>query len=89
MSAQTINRLWVIYDSHTLLRTPFSQAGDIFFCGGVSMGHIPMTHGVDINPHSHGATKIAGAMLTAEALGMMNMVAVLSRRVCLHLTCVG
>ena len=66
-----------------------SGNGDIFLCGGVEhMGHIPMTHGVDINPAlSHGATKIAGAMgLTAEALESEHGQPCSSRRVCLHLS---
>ena len=42
------------------------------------MGHVPMTHGVDINPAlAHGTAKVAGLMgVTAEALAgftkMMN-----------------
>ena len=51
--------------------------GDIFICGGVEhMGHIPMTHGVDINPAlSLHITQFAGMMgITAEALGMMRQV---------------
>ncbi|MGC6506855.1 MAG: acetyl-CoA C-acyltransferase FadA [Myxococcota bacterium] len=79
VSAQTINRLCgsSMTAIHAAANAIQSGNGDIFLCGGVEhMGHIPMTHGVDINPAlSHGATKIAGAMgLTAEALGMMNMV---------------
>jgi acetyl-CoA acyltransferase len=51
--------------------------GDVFICGGVEhMGHIPMTHGVDINPAlSLHASKASGMMgLTAEMLGKMNSV---------------
>jgi acetyl-CoA acyltransferase len=51
--------------------------GDIFICGGVEhMGHIPMTHGVDINPAlSLHVTQFAGMMgITAEALGAFNQI---------------
>ena len=51
--------------------------GDIFICGGVEhMGHIPMTHGVDINPASSlHVTQFAGMMgITAEAFGGFNKV---------------
>jgi acetyl-CoA acyltransferase len=79
VSAQTVNRLCgssmtAIHSATNAIR---SGNGDVFICGGVEhMGHIPMTHGVDINPAlSHGATKIAGMMgITAEALGMFNQV---------------
>jgi acetyl-CoA acyltransferase len=79
VSAQTVNRLCgsSMTAIHSATNAIKSGNGDIFICGGVEhMGHIPMTHGVDINPAlSHGATKIAGMMgLTAEALGMMNQV---------------
>jgi acetyl-CoA acyltransferase len=79
VSAQTVNRLCgsSMTAIHAATNAIQSGNGDVFLCGGVEhMGHIPMTHGVDINPSlSHGATKIAGMMgLTAEALGMMNMV---------------
>jgi acetyl-CoA acyltransferase len=79
VSAQTVNRLCgsSMTAIHSATNAIKSGNGEIFICGGVEhMGHIPMTHGVDINPAlSHGATKIAGMMgLTAEALGMMNQV---------------
>jgi acetyl-CoA acyltransferase len=49
--------------------------GDVFICGGVEhMGHVPMNHGVDINPAlAHGTAKVAGLMgVTAEFLGKFN-----------------
>lgn len=79
VSAQTVNRLCgsSMTAIHSATNAIKSGNGDIFICGGVEhMGHIPMTHGVDINPAlSHGATKVAGMMgLTAEALGKFNRV---------------
>jgi acetyl-CoA acyltransferase len=49
--------------------------GDMFVVGGVEhLGHIGMTHGIDINPAlSKYAAKAAGSMgLTAELLGKMH-----------------
>ena len=49
--------------------------GDLFVVGGVEhLGHIGITHGMDINPAlSKGAAKAAGSMgLTAEFLGRMH-----------------
>jgi acetyl-CoA acyltransferase len=79
VSAQTINRLCGSSMSaiHSAVQAIQSGNGDTFLCGGVEhMGHIPMTHGVDINPSlSLHAAKASGMMgLTAEMLGQMNMV---------------
>jgi acetyl-CoA acyltransferase len=49
--------------------------GDLYIIGGVEhMGHVPMTHGLDWNPHLGGVmAKGAGAMgLTAELLAKMH-----------------
>ena len=79
ISAQTVNRLCgssmtAIHEASNAIK---AGNGDIFICGGVEhMGHIPMTHGVDINPAlSLHITQFAGMMgITAEALGMMRQV---------------
>jgi acetyl-CoA acyltransferase len=77
VAAQTVNRLCGSSMSaiHTAAMSVQTNNGDIFICGGVEhMGHIPMTHGVDINPSlSLHAAKAAGMMgLTAEMLGKLN-----------------
>lgn len=77
VSAQTVNRLCgssmtAIHSASDAIK---AGNGDIFICGGVEhMGHIPMTHGVDINPAlSLHLTQFAGMMgITAEALGKFN-----------------
>ncbi|MEE2787101.1 MAG: acetyl-CoA C-acyltransferase FadA [Myxococcota bacterium] len=79
VSAQTVNRLCGSSMSaiHTAVQAVQVGNGDTFMCGGVEhMGHIPMTHGVDINPSlSLHAAKASGMMgLTAEMLGKMGMV---------------
>lgn len=79
ISAQTVNRLCgssmtAVHEANNAIK---AGNGDIFICGGVEhMGHIPMTHGVDINPAlSLHVTQFAGMMgITAEALGMMRQV---------------
>ena len=73
VSAQTINRLCGSSMSalHSAVMSIQTGNGDVFICGGVEhMGHVPMTHGVDINPAlAHGTAKVAGLMgVTAEAL---------------------
>ena len=53
VSAQTINRLCGSSMSavHIAATSIMAGQGDIFICGGVEhMGHVPMTHGVDVNP---------------------------------------
>ena len=74
--AQTVNRLCgsSMTAIHSASQAIQSGNGDIFICGGVEhMGHIPMTHGVDINPAlSMHMAKAAGMMgLTAELLARM------------------
>ena len=75
--AQTVNRL--CGSSMTAIHTASMQIqtnnGDTFICGGVEhMGHVPMMHGVDLNPAlALNVAKAAGMMgLTAEMLGKMN-----------------
>lgn len=79
VSAQTVNRLCgsSMTAIHSAALAVQTGNGDTFICGGVEhMGHIPMTHGVDINPSlSLNAAKAAGMMgLTAEMLGRLNAV---------------
>ena len=75
--AQTVNRL--CGSSMSALQTAVQSImignGDLFVVGGVEhLGHIGITHGMDINPAlSKGAAKAAGSMgLTAEFLGRMH-----------------
>ena len=79
VSSQTVNRL--CGSSMTAIHSAYHSIkagdGDIFICGGVEhMGHIPMTHGVDINPAlSVHVTQFSGMMgITAELLGKTRMV---------------
>ncbi len=79
VSAQTVNRLCgsSMTAIHSAALAVQTGNGDTFICGGVEhMGHIPMTHGVDINPSlSLNAAKASGMMgLTAEMLGRLNAV---------------
>jgi len=75
--AQTVNRLCgssmtAIHSATMAIQT---NNGDVFICGGVEhMGHVPMMHGVDLNPSlSLKIAQAAGMMgLTAEMLGMLN-----------------
>jgi len=74
---QTVNRLCGSSMSalHTAAQAIMTGNGDMFVVGGVEhLGHVGMTHGVDINPAlSKHAAKAAGAMgLTAELLGKMH-----------------
>lgn len=76
-SAQTINRLCGSSMSalHTAAMSIMTDNGEVFIVGGVEhMGHIPMTHGVDVNPSiSKYAAKAAGMMgITAEVLAKMH-----------------
>ncbi len=75
--AQTVNRLCGSSMSalQTAVQSIMTGNGDLFVVGGVEhLGHIGITHGVDINPAlSKGAAKAAGSMgLTAEFLGRMH-----------------
>ncbi len=76
VAAQTVNRLCgsSMQALHTAAQGIMSGNGDVFVVGGVEhMGHVAMTHGVDLNPAASKVVAKASAMmgLTAEALGMM------------------
>jgi acetyl-CoA acyltransferase len=74
--AQTVNRLCgssmtAIHSASMSIQTGH---GDTFICGGVEhMGHVPMMHGVDLNPAlALNVAKASGMMgLTAEMLGKL------------------
>ncbi len=75
--SQTVNRLCGSSMTALHMATLGIQAGDgdLYVIGGVEhMGHVPMTHGLDWNPHLGGVmAKGAGAMgLTAELLAKMH-----------------
>lgn len=75
--AQTVNRLCgsSMQAIHSAAQSIISGNGDVFIVGGVEhMGHIPIDHGIDINPRlSKHIAKAAGIMgLTAELLGRMH-----------------
>ncbi len=77
VSAQTVNRLCGSSMSalHTAAQAIVTGYGDIFVVGGVEhMGHVPMSHGVEVNPEiSKHAAKAAMMMgVTAEMLAKMN-----------------
>jgi acetyl-CoA acyltransferase len=77
VSGQTINRLCGSSMSalHIAAQSIVSGYGDMFVVGGVEhMGHLTMTHGVDINPEmSKHAAKAAMMMgVTAEMLANIN-----------------
>ncbi|MCM0604876.1 MAG: acetyl-CoA C-acyltransferase FadA [Xanthomonadaceae bacterium] len=77
VSAQTVNRLCgsSMTALHTAAMSIQCGLGDVFIVGGVEhMGHVPMHHGVDINPKLNKVmAKGAGAMgLTAELLAKMH-----------------
>jgi acetyl-CoA acyltransferase len=73
VSAQTVNRLCgsSMTALHHAAMAVMAGYGDVFLVGGVEhMGHVPMTHGLDLNPASGKRNaKAAGHMgLTAEYL---------------------
>ncbi|MDH3282116.1 MAG: acetyl-CoA C-acyltransferase FadA [Gammaproteobacteria bacterium] len=75
--AQTVNRLCgsSMQALHTAANSIMSGQGDFFVVGGVEhMGHIPITHGIDLNPAISKSVAKASAMmgLTAELLGRMH-----------------
>ncbi|MCC3862560.1 acetyl-CoA C-acyltransferase FadA [Pseudemcibacter aquimaris] len=77
VSGQTVNRLCGSSMSalHIAAQSIVSGYGDLFVIGGVEhMGHVEMTHGVDINPEmSKHAAKAAMMMgVTAEMLANIN-----------------
>ncbi|MBL7714264.1 MAG: acetyl-CoA C-acyltransferase FadA [Bdellovibrionales bacterium] len=79
VSAQTVNRLCgssmtALHSAATSIR---AGEGNLFIVGGVEhMGHVPMMHGVDIDPGMNEVmAKGAGAMgFTAELLGRMHKI---------------
>ncbi|MCL4104299.1 UNVERIFIED_CONTAM: hypothetical protein GTU68_047261 [Idotea baltica] len=76
VAAQTVNRLCgsSMQALHSAAQGIMTGNGDVFVVGGVEhMGHVAMTHGVDLNPAASKVVAKASAMmgLTAEALGMM------------------
>jgi len=75
--AQTVNRLCGSSMSALHIAGANIQAGlgDIYLVGGVEhMDHVPMTHGVDVNPAASKQNAKAAMMmgLTAELLGKMH-----------------
>ncbi|WP_027856693.1 acetyl-CoA C-acyltransferase FadA [Marinobacterium jannaschii] len=75
--AQTVNRLCgsSMTALHTAAMTIMSGQGDICIAGGVEhMGHLPIMHGLDINPAASKRIAKASMMmgLTAEMLARMN-----------------
>ncbi len=78
-AAQTINRLCgsSMQAIHSAAMAIMTGNGDVFVCGGVEhMGHVPMTHGIDMNPEgSKFSAKAAMNMgLTAELLSRMHKI---------------
>ncbi|MET1255656.1 acetyl-CoA C-acyltransferase FadA [Aliikangiella maris] len=76
---QTINRLCgsSMQAIHSATQAIQTGHGEIYIIGGVEhMGHVPMTHGVDIAPElSKYSAKAAGMMgLTAELLARMHKI---------------
>ncbi len=80
VAAQTVNRLCGSSMSalHSAVMSVQTNNGDVFIVGGVEhMGHLSMSHGIDVNPAlSLHAAKAAGMMgITAEMLGRFNGIA--------------
>ena len=74
---QTVNRLCgsSMQALHSAAQAIMTGNGDVFVIGGVEhMGHVAMTHGVDIAPEisKHAAKASAMMGLTAEMLGRMH-----------------
>ena len=74
---QTVNRLCgsSMQALHSAAQAIMTGNGDVFVIGGVEhMGHVAMTHGVDINPEtSKNSAKASNMMgLTAEMLARMH-----------------
>ncbi|ANG64302.1 3-ketoacyl-CoA thiolase [Marinobacterium aestuarii] len=77
VAAQTVNRLCgsSMAALHTAAQAISSGNGDLFMVGGVEhMGHVALTHGVDVNPQMSKQVAKAAMMMgvTAEMLGKMN-----------------
>lgn len=73
--AQTVNRLCgsSMAALHTAAVNIMAEQGDLYLVGGTEhMGHVPMTHGIDFNPH--------GSKYYAKASGMMGITAELLAR---------
>ncbi len=75
--AQTVNRLCgsSMQALHSAAQSIMAGQGDFYVVGGVEhMGHIPITHGIDLNPVLSKSVAKASAMmgLTAELLGRMH-----------------
>ncbi len=73
VSAQTVNRLCgsSMQAIHSAAQAVLCGQGDFFVVGGVEhMGHVPMTHGIDINPELNKYVARAAAVMgmTAELL---------------------
>jgi acetyl-CoA acyltransferase len=70
VSAQTVNRLCgssmtALHNAAMAIR---AGCGDVFLVGGVEhMGHVPMTHGLDLNPLAGKRTARAAASMAATA----------------------
>ena len=78
-AAQTINRLCgsSMAAIHSAVMAIQTGNGDVFVCGGVEhMGHVPMSHGIDLNPSvAKFSAKAAMNMgLTAELLSRMHQI---------------
>ena len=79
VSAQTVNRLCgsSMTSLHAATANIMADLGDIYLIGGVEhMGHVPMMHGVDLNPgYSKKSAKASGSMgLTAELLSRLHKI---------------
>ena len=77
VAGQTVNRLCgsSMQALHSAAQAITSGCGDVFVVGGVEhMGHVPMTHGVDMIPAAAKHVARASAMMgmTAEMLAMMH-----------------
>ena len=60
---------------HTAALSIATGNGDVFIVGGVEhMGHIPMTHGVDINPSLSVHAAKASGMIGLTAMSVNSMV---------------
>lgn len=75
--AQTVNRLCgsSMQALHTASQAIMAGAGDVYLVGGVEhMGHLPMDHGIDINPAlGRRVARAAASMgMTAELLARMH-----------------
>ena len=82
VGAQTVNRLCAssMTALHGAVASILAGYGDVFLVGGVEhMGHLPMTHGLDINPtgarrtaqaFSSGCRLSGSAAVTVIALGL-------------------